>query len=353
MPVRITANQLTILRVVSLPIPCVLLYGGIASQTAALILFAILGFTDYLDGVLARRYGTTPFGTLFDPIADKIFITVVYVPFVQLGYVPLWAAILLFLREFLITEVRRLLSQRKLELPVTELAKSKTTIQMAGAAFILLVHMIPNRTLVICLFSIPLIIAVAMAVTSLIQKRRVHRRIVLAILCLSYILVIRLIFTGHWSAFLYVVVIIGFTYASGIQYLRVSYSAWAEIPGHPFFLFLRLISSFLVPMLALGTLYFVPGYSWMVIFILSFDFASQRLDTWISTLGQEERTKDWLKHAVLVPLALGVGVVFFIFTDIRAAATAFLWASLCVSTLYMATDFYGHRKLLLTGAAPG
>jgi len=347
--VRVTANHLTILRIISLPIPCILLYGGPGAKFVAFFLFAILGFTDYLDGVLARRHGITPFGTLFDPIADKIFITVVYIPFVQLGYIPLWTALLLFLREFLITEVRRLLSQKKMELKVTELAKSKTTLQMAGAAFILLVHLIPNKVPIVTLFSIALVVTLVMTIMGLIRKQGVPHRIMLALLCFSYILVIPIFFTPQWSALLYMMVIIGFTYASGLQYLMVSYPAWAEIREDPFPLSFQLISSFLIPMLALAMLHFVPNSSWMVIFILSFDFASQGLDTWISTLGREERIKDWLKHAVLVPLALGVGVVFFILTDTRATATAFLWVSLSLSTLYMATDFYGHRKLLLTG----
>lgn len=344
---RVTANQLTILRIISLPIPCILLYGGVGANVVALFLFAFLGFTDYLDGVLARRHGTTPFGTLFDPIADKIFITVIYIPFVQLGYIPLWTAFLLFLREFLITEVRHLLSQKKLELRVTELAKSKTTIQMAGAAFILLVHLIPNRALLITLFSVPPAFTLVIAAVSLIRKGKIPHRVALALFCFSYILVIGAFFPPRWSAFLYMMVILGFTYASGLQYIMVSYSAWAEIQGNPFLLFLRLISSFLIPMLALAMLHFVPSLSWMAILILSFDFASQGLDTWISTLGREERIKDRLKRAVMIPLALAVGVIFFIFTDIRTTAVAFLWISLGLSALYMAADFYGHRKLLL------
>jgi CDP-diacylglycerol--glycerol-3-phosphate 3-phosphatidyltransferase len=348
---RVTANQLTILRIISLPIPCILLYGGVEAKLIALLLFGLLGFTDYLDGVLARRYGTTPFGTLFDPIADKIFITVIYIPLVQLGYIPLWTAILLFLREFLITEVRRLMSQKKLELRVTELAKSKTTIQMAGAAFILLVHIIPNRTLLILFFSIPLAVTLVLAIKSMIQKGGVPHRIFLALCCFCYILLIGAFFTPQWSAFLYIIVIIGFTYASGIQYIMVSYSAWAEIRGNPFALFFRLVSSFLVPMLALAMLYFVPKFSWMGILILSLDFASQGLDTWISALGREEKRKDRLKRIVMIPLTLGIGLVFLILTDIQTTALAFLWIALSLSTLYMVVDYYGHRKLFLIGAA--
>ena len=340
------------LRIVSLPIPCVLLYGGVGSKLAALFLFGVLAFTDYLDGVLARRHGTTPFGTLFDPIADKIFITVVYIPFVQLGYAPLWTAVLLFLREFLITEMRRRLSQKKLELRVTELAKSKTTLQMAGAAFILLVHLITDRVLVVYLFSVPLAGSLIIMAWGLIRKHGISHRVVLALSCFTYILVIRLFFTPSWSAFLYMLVIIGFTYASGLQYVLVSYPVWSEIPGYPLRAAMRLASSFLVPMVALVMLHLVPRLSWMAILILSFDFASQGLDTWVSTMGGEERLKDWVKHAVLIPAAFGVAALALVLAGTRVMAVAFLWSALVLSTVYMVVDFYGHRKLLMTGMNP-
>jgi len=349
--VRITANQLTIIRIICLPIPCVLLYGGLAAKLVALSLFALLGFTDYLDGVLARRYGTTPFGTLFDPIADKIFITVIYIPFVQLGYVPLWAAFLLFLREFLITEIRRLLSRTKQELRVTELAKSKTTIQMGGAAFILLVYLVPDRRLVVALFCLPLAVAVVLAAVDLIRRGRIPHRTMLALGCFSYILAIAAVFPKRQSALLYMVVILGFTYASGLQYLRVFYSAWRETGGSLLGVFLRLITGFLVPMAALAMVRFVPEASWMVILILSFDFASQGLDIWVAALGREERTKERLKRMVMIPLALIAGVGFFAFTDVQTAATAFLWISLSLSGIYGAVDFYGHRQLLLASTS--
>jgi CDP-diacylglycerol--glycerol-3-phosphate 3-phosphatidyltransferase len=346
--VRITANQLTIFRVISLPIPCILLYGEATAKFVALFLFALLGFTDYLDGVLARRHGTTPFGTFFDPIADKIFVAVIYIPFIYLGYIPLWTVVLLLIREFLITEVRRLLSQRKLELRVTELAKSKTTIQMAGAAFILLVHLISDKDWVIFLFSLPVVFTVVIATISLIRKRSISHRIFLALACFSYILSIRVLFSPQWSAFLYMMVILGFTYVSGFQYLIVSYSAWVEIHRKPIFLVFRLISSFLIPIIALAMLYYVPALSWMVIFIVSFDFASQGLDTWISSMGMEERIKDRFKHAI-IPLSIGVGVFLFALKDPTTMARGFLSIALILSTLYVATDYYGHRKLLVTG----
>ena len=59
---RITANHISLSRILFLPLPCILIYGGTASQFAAAVLYALLGITDSLDGYVARRYGSTEFG---------------------------------------------------------------------------------------------------------------------------------------------------------------------------------------------------------------------------------------------------------------------------------------------------
>jgi hypothetical protein len=197
------------------------------------------------------------------------------------------------------------------------------------------------------LFSIPLAVTLVIFVWSLIRRRDISQRIVLALCGLSYILLIRLLFSPGWSAFLYMVIIIGVTYASAFQYLMVSHSVWPEIEGYPIRLFFRLVGGFLIPMLAVVMLHIVPDAAWMVICILSLEFASQGLDTWISTLGEKEKTKERLKHLVMVPSTVGIAVVFLILVDVQAMATAFLWISLCLSAAYMATDFYGHRRLFV------
>src|ERR1043166_1894487 len=76
----------------------------------ALIAGTLIGCTDWVDGMLARRYGPTVLGGLLDPIADKVFIAFAYVPFADSHYgwglVPWWACALMFTREFFITALR-------------------------------------------------------------------------------------------------------------------------------------------------------------------------------------------------------------------------------------------------------
>ena len=61
---KITPNRLIVLRIFLLPLPCALLFGGPESKLTAVGLGSLLGFTDYLDGRLARRKGSSRLGTL-------------------------------------------------------------------------------------------------------------------------------------------------------------------------------------------------------------------------------------------------------------------------------------------------
>ncbi len=141
---KLTANRLTLLRILLIPVPCALFYGGPTAKLTALGVASLLGLTDYFDGKLARRQGVTRLGALLDPIADKIFITVFYLLLAHFHYLPLWLVLLVLLREFLITGLRQLVPGN---LPVSWLAKLKTTIQMLAAGLIVVVRVFPSWAL--------------------------------------------------------------------------------------------------------------------------------------------------------------------------------------------------------------
>src|SRR5690348_549175 len=77
-------------------------------MASALIAGIILGCTDWVDGMLARKYGPTVLGGLLDPIADKVFIAFAYTPFADnpVGLIPAWVLALMFSREFFVTALR-------------------------------------------------------------------------------------------------------------------------------------------------------------------------------------------------------------------------------------------------------
>lgn len=100
-----TANQLTILRIVFIPVFIILLSYGLTGF--ALAIFVLAGITDVLDGTIARRLGQkTSLGTVLDPLADKLLMvtSIVILSLPQMGFpnvLPRWLTILLISRDVL------------------------------------------------------------------------------------------------------------------------------------------------------------------------------------------------------------------------------------------------------------
>ncbi len=137
---RITANQVTSVRLLLLPVPIAMIYqGGTGWMLGALAVYTVLGLTDAIDGMLARKYGSTPVGALLDPIVDKIFLVASYGPMTEIGWMPLPFLSWIFVRELGVTYLRTISFEEQFEFRTTKLAKLKTTVQMAGAGFALLI----------------------------------------------------------------------------------------------------------------------------------------------------------------------------------------------------------------------
>ena len=121
---KITANMVTIARIVLMPIPGYMLYQGAQPLFACIGVIFLLGITDYIDGIMARREGPTVLGGLLDPIADKIFIAVIYLPLTERymegwdrAVVPMWMTMCIFCRDFLVTSLRTSLMLRDAPMP--------------------------------------------------------------------------------------------------------------------------------------------------------------------------------------------------------------------------------------------
>lgn len=147
---RITPNQISVSRVVLLPLPISLFFlsgpvgTGYAGKAIALALFLALGLTDFLDGYLARRYGSTEFGKFLDPIADKIFMAAIFMPLLYLDErVPLWPVVIMFMREFLITELRTIYNFRGANFTTSIAGKIKMNVQGFGVGIIAMVAFFP------------------------------------------------------------------------------------------------------------------------------------------------------------------------------------------------------------------
>ena len=109
-----TANKLTMLRVIMIPAFMLVLYLGFpGANYVALVIFAIASATDYLDGYIARHYNqVTDFGKFMDPLADKCLVTAAMLWFVEVGLMPAWALLIVIIREFAVSGLRMIASDK-------------------------------------------------------------------------------------------------------------------------------------------------------------------------------------------------------------------------------------------------
>jgi len=107
-----TANKLTILRILLIPVFMYFVYKGTdISKVIAMFVFIIASVTDTLDGYIARKYNqVTNFGKIFDPIADKVLVLAALIPLVQFGMLAGWVVIVLLAREFIVGGFRNVVS---------------------------------------------------------------------------------------------------------------------------------------------------------------------------------------------------------------------------------------------------
>ena len=135
-------NILTIGRIILVPFFIGAFYlPGALGDWIPFFIFVLASFTDFLDGLLARLYKEeSKLGELLDPIADKIIICSALVLLIMDDIIKDYevvAAIIILIREILISGLREFLAKVQITMPVTNLAKYKTFIQMFAIAILL------------------------------------------------------------------------------------------------------------------------------------------------------------------------------------------------------------------------
>ena len=136
-------NLLTLSRILAIPvlIGCVSRCAPRSATSWRRLLFAAAGLTDWLDGHLARaRRQQSDLGRMLDPIADKLLVGADADPAGRQGRFPdgaLYPAIVILLREILVSGLREYLAGLRISLPVTRLAKWKTGFQMGALGTLL------------------------------------------------------------------------------------------------------------------------------------------------------------------------------------------------------------------------
>lgn len=142
-------NILTLSRILAVPLLMGLLWfpqwnTGYAFGFA---LYCLMGITDYFDGYLARAKGTvSKLGVFLDPIADKIMVAAVIMMLVatrDIAGIHIIAAIIILLREIAVSGLREFLAGLRVSVPVSQLAKWKTTFQIVSLGALILAGVFP------------------------------------------------------------------------------------------------------------------------------------------------------------------------------------------------------------------
>jgi cardiolipin synthase len=132
-------NLLTVSRVLLIPLLIGLFYvDSHWARWLACLIFVVAATTDYLDGYMARAWKMqSPFGRWLDPVADKLLVGATVLMLVGFGRAPLLPALVIVLREIMVSGLREYMAEVSVGLPVSRLAKWKTAVQMTAIGFLL------------------------------------------------------------------------------------------------------------------------------------------------------------------------------------------------------------------------
>ncbi len=348
---RITANQVTLLRLVFLPIPCALLFEAPWQKALSLAFFVVIGLTDYLDGYLARKQGPTRLGAMIDPIADKVFVAAMFIPLVRMEAVPIWMVVLIFIREFLVTELRGIHGSVGAEFHTAELAKYKTTIQMIGGGIVILnVIFGSNRGVLLPLggfFAFTLLLAVI----TYLRRGRLGPRILTFVGLVGWALAMRFLFSYTTTNWAIMGLVVGVTIVSGLQYLVLT---WRRLKGGIHRLGLRdwansLGIGVLFPTVYISILHSREVSVWVILVIVGIELVYGGLrSTLRGSLDPSDRPDEtgrtaWILGAgcleILLALSLPQGSAPILNALLLVVAAA--------SAVHCARSLYGHRRILL------
>jgi cardiolipin synthase (CMP-forming) len=147
-------NILTLSRIVTVPLLVALLWfpGWELGYALGFGLYCLMGITDYFDGYLARAQGTVSrLGIFLDPIADKIMVAAVIMMLVGTRHeaasitgLNLIPALVILIREIAVSGLREFLADLRISMPVSQLAKWKTALQMIALGGLILAGALPQ-----------------------------------------------------------------------------------------------------------------------------------------------------------------------------------------------------------------
>ena len=133
---KTTANKITVLRIILIPVFLVLAYRGY--RIAALCIYLLACLSDMADGYVARHYNQiTNFGKFMDPLADKMLVLAAMCFFVDADQMPGWVVAIVLFREFAVSGLRLIAAEQSLVIAAAWSGKIKTAVTMICLALML------------------------------------------------------------------------------------------------------------------------------------------------------------------------------------------------------------------------
>jgi CDP-diacylglycerol--glycerol-3-phosphate 3-phosphatidyltransferase len=344
---RITANQVTIARLLPMPLLSWWCYQAfpINADTrikliSAIVIGTLIGATDFVDGYLARRHGPTVLGGLLDPIADKVFVAFCYVPFADAGFVPWWACGLMFVREFLVTALRSAYERRDMSLKTSYIAKAKTWTQMQGIGVIMLFPVLsPDamRWFLIGGMVLPILFMAAWWVI----KRKLWRGALVMTMSFLAIYLVNLKGNMAWSMAAMMIGVVAITWISAFDYLAMGVK---QLRGHGDIDrqdVVRILGSLALPSLVFAVLVETPAPPWPLLTILAVELAVGGLDNLLSHHKRASGAFAWGARTMGTSAFLALALV------IPDRATELAVIAAAVSTAGVCWEFWRGRDYYL------
>lgn len=146
-------NLLTFFRILVIPAIVSSLYAGtFLGDWIAFAFYVVAGITDFFDGYIARSMmQTSMLGRFLDPIADKLLVSTILIICVGLGRLDGWnliPVILIVCREIFISGLREFLADYHIHMPVNQLGKWKTTLQLIALGFLVVFPSTPSSWMI-------------------------------------------------------------------------------------------------------------------------------------------------------------------------------------------------------------
>lgn len=342
---RITANQVTFGRIFLLPLPVyMLIYGEHVAWWVAFSLFVILGATDFVDGMLARKEGATILGSLMDPMADKIFVASIMMSLVALGIFEGYIVSALLLREFLMTALRSIVAIRKETFKTSSLGKLKTIFQMGGAGTLFFTLVLPPKGV----FFVCLGLAVPFLLTALyfgFKKRRIPFWAVPVFLAFTLVTVLSAFVSIEVSLYVQIAIIIGLTWASAIDYVVKSFKLLRRtglIKGDSCRIFWGLVYGILVTPLVAD----FPSIVLPLLLVASLEFGLGGIDNILAAERQQYKSWPFIISGTagfIFAITINIALYFSMQTYVVPLSLILL----AISTTLFALMFMANRSVFL------